>query len=86
MLCTCPLYPGRIIYLDNNGRCTKCGGFLESTMEKVPLTYEKHLTMENENDTVDVIKVKRRIIDWLHKTAKDEEIYEIAWSHNIKTD
>ena len=47
---------------------------------------EENLTREISNATVDVIKVKRRIIDWLHKTAKDEEIYEIAWAHNIKTD
>ena len=35
---------------------------------------------------VDVKKIKRRIVDWLFKTAYDEEIYEIAKFYNIKTD
>ena len=37
------------------------------------------------NNKSDAKKVKRRIIDWLHKYAHDEEIYEIAKFYNIKT-
>ena len=44
--------------------------------------------MENSdtnNTTVDIKKVKRRIVDWIFKYAHDEEIYEIAELYNIKT-
>ena len=34
----------------------------------------------------DIKKIKRRIVDWLFKYAKDEETYEIAFMFNIKTD
>ena len=38
---------------------------------------------ESENRD-DVKKIKRRIIDWLHKYAHDEEVYEIARFYRIK--
>lgn len=44
----------------------------------------KSLTLKEDPDNIK--KIKRRIKDWLDKYAKDEEVYEIAWSHNIKTD
>lgn len=44
-----------------------------------------NVTNSNEDD-VDIKKIKRRIVDWLFKTAYDEEIYEIANMFNIKTD
>ena len=36
------------------------------------------------NNNSDTKKVKRRIVDWLFKYAKDEEVYEIAKFYNIK--
>lgn len=73
MNCTCPKYPQKMIYLDNIGNCAKCGG-----NPNYPLTIKE--------DPDNIKKIKRRIKDWLDKYASDEEIYEIAWSHNIKTD
>jgi hypothetical protein len=33
-----------------------------------------------------VQKIRRRIIDWLHKYATPEQVREIAERYNIKTD
>jgi len=41
---------------------------------------------ENVTKEDEIKKVKRRIVDWLFKTAYDEEVYEIAIAYNIKTD
>lgn len=45
-----------------------------------------NVTNSNNEDDVDIKKIKRRINDWMFKTAHDEEIYEIAHMFNIKTD
>ena len=33
-----------------------------------------------------VLKAKRRVVDYLHRFAKEDQIYEIAKYLNIKTD
>ena len=54
--------------------------------ESIKEVLNKQKGLTNSEDCDSIKKIKRRIVDWIFKTAKDEELYEIAWSHNIKTD
>lgn len=49
-------------------------------MKNKPLT-----SLPKSDKDIDILKIKRRIKNWVDQHAHDEEIYEIATLYRIKT-